>query len=67
MPKKKSEGDIGAGFQELEEIAAWFERGQPDIEAGLQKFTRAMELSKVLKQRLTEAENTIKNIKTSSL
>lgn len=60
MPKKKVEFDFAAGFQELEEVAAWFERGEPDLNQGLQKFARASELAKVLRQRLTEAENVIK-------
>ncbi len=63
MPKKKVETDFGRGFTELEEIAAWFEQGEPDLDKGLQKFERAMELSKTLRERLTQAENTIKEIR----
>jgi exodeoxyribonuclease VII small subunit len=63
MAKKKLETDFGKGFTELEEIAAWFEQGEPDLDAGLKKFERAMELSKTLRERLTQAENTIKEIK----
>lgn len=63
MPKKKSDVDFAAGFKELEEIANWFERGEPDLNQGLQKFARATELAEVLRERLTEAENTIKDIR----
>lgn len=63
MSKKKSEKDFGQGFQELEEIARWFEQGEPDLEKGLEKFERAMELAKDLKGRLAEAENKIKEIR----
>lgn len=63
MPKKKPDADFGKGFQELEEIAKWFEQGEPDLEKGLEKFERAMELSGSLKERLTEAENKIKEIR----
>jgi exodeoxyribonuclease VII small subunit len=63
MPKKKAEFDFGKGFQELEEIAQWFERGEPDLDKGIAKFERATELAKALKDRLTEAENKIKEIR----
>lgn len=63
MAKKKSDIDFGKGFQELEEIAKWFEQGEPDLELGLQKFEHALELSHALKERLTEAENKIKEIR----
>ncbi len=63
MSKKKSDLDFAASFQELEDIARWFERGEPDLELGLQKFTRATELSRVLRERLTEAENVIKEVR----
>lgn len=63
MPKKKSDVDFGKGFQELEEIAQWFEQGEPDLDKGLAKFERATELTQVLKERLTEAENRIKEIR----
>ncbi|MEI7511858.1 MAG: exodeoxyribonuclease VII small subunit [Candidatus Uhrbacteria bacterium] len=63
MTKKKTEIDFSKGFAELEEIANWFERGEPDLEEGLKKFERAGELSKALKSRLEEAENKIQEIK----
>ncbi len=63
MAKKKSDIDFASNFQELEEIARWFERGEPDLEQGLQKFARATELANGLRERLTEAENVIKEIR----
>jgi exodeoxyribonuclease VII small subunit len=63
MAKKKSDIDFSKGFEELEEIAAWFESGETDLEEGLKKFERANELSKALKLRLEEAENKIKEVK----
>jgi exodeoxyribonuclease VII small subunit len=62
MAKKKSDLEFAAGFQELEGIAHWFERGEPDLEQGLQKFTRASELAKALRERLVEVENVIKEV-----
>lgn len=71
MPTKASKSskasiaslDFSKGFAELEEIAAWFEQGEPDLEQGLKKFERASELSQALRLRLEEAENKMKEIK----
>ena len=62
MPKKK-DLDFAKGFEELERIAEWFESGEPDLEQGMEKFEHALELSSALKERLTEAENKVKEIK----
>jgi exodeoxyribonuclease VII small subunit len=63
MPKKKETIDFAKAFGELEELAQWFEKGEPDLDAGIEKFERALELSKALKERLTDAENKIKEIR----
>jgi exodeoxyribonuclease VII small subunit len=64
MPKKDSkEIDIAKGFQELEQISEWFERGEANIDQGLEKFERAMAIADVLKKRLSAAENRVKEIK----
>lgn len=65
MPVKKDtkEVDIAKGFSELEEISTWFERGETDVDTGLQKFERAMIVADALKKKLDEAENKVKEIK----
>lgn len=65
MPQKKDTKDIdvGKGFKELEEISAWFEQGETDLDSGLAKFERAMEIADGLKKRLALAENKVKEIK----
>ncbi len=55
--------DLTSGFKELEQIADWFEQGEPDIDSGVKKFERAMMIAEVLKEKLTGAENKIKEIK----
>ena len=65
MAKKKTEIDFAKSFKELEEIAEWFEQGEPDLDEGLKKYERASELAKGLKEKLDEAENRIKEIKNS--
>lgn len=63
-PKKDAKTlDIAKSFQELEETAAWFEQGDADVDKGLAKFERAMEIADALKKRLAEAENKVKDIK----
>ncbi len=62
-PKKKNSTDFAKSFKELEELAKWFEQGEPDVDQGIKKFERAMDLAKVLKARLSSAENTIREIR----
>jgi len=63
VKKESKEVDVAKGFQELEDIAGWFERGETDLEKGLEKFERAMQVADVLKKRLAAAENRVKDIK----
>jgi exodeoxyribonuclease VII small subunit len=56
MAKKTS---FGEAFQELEEITAWFERGDVDLDEGLKKFERGLELAGICKGKLTDVENTV--------
>jgi exodeoxyribonuclease VII small subunit len=65
MPPKKPL-DVATAYKELEELAQWFEKGEPDIDAGLEKFKRAHELAAALQVRLQEAEQVIREIRTSS-
>ncbi len=66
MAKKKQETDFAKSFSELEEIAAWFEKGEPDLDEGLKRYARASELATGLKKQLEQAENRIKEIKEKS-
>jgi len=59
----KKDVDVAKGFQELEEIAEWFEKGEADLDKGLEKFERAMTVADALKKRLAVAENRVKDIK----
>ncbi|MBP9869032.1 exodeoxyribonuclease VII small subunit [Patescibacteria group bacterium] len=64
MPKKETkELDLTNGFEELETITSWFERGEADIDAGLEKFERAMTIVDALQKRLSVAENKVRDIK----
>jgi exodeoxyribonuclease VII small subunit len=65
MAKKKLDIDFAKAFKELEDIADWFEQGEPDLDEGLKRYERASELANGLKAKLDEAENRIKEIKNS--
>jgi exodeoxyribonuclease VII small subunit len=49
-------------FAELEKITREFEQGQIDLDEGIPKFKRGLELAKLLKERLGELENQITEI-----
>ncbi|MBU0540726.1 exodeoxyribonuclease VII small subunit [Patescibacteria group bacterium] len=64
MPKKETKKiDVAKSFEELEALADWFEKGDGDLDQGLQKFEKAMEIADALRKRLDEAENKVKEIK----
>jgi exodeoxyribonuclease VII small subunit len=64
MPKKPSVStDFGKSFKELQDIAEWFEREEPDLEKGLEKFERAMGLAALCREKLAGAEQRIVEIK----
>ncbi len=49
-------------FEELETVAQWFEQGDPDVDEGLKKFERGLELAAFCKAKLAEVENKVKDI-----
>jgi exodeoxyribonuclease VII small subunit len=51
-------------FQELEEITSWFDSQEnADLDQGLKKFERGLELASQLKKKLSEVENKVEEIK----
>lgn len=66
MPPKKSAGKVNfaKSFEELENITEWFESEEAlDLEKGLEKFSRGLELASELKASLQEVENKVTEIK----
>ncbi len=64
MTAKKSTTHFANDFQELEEITQWFDsQEQLDLDAGLKKFERGLELAAGLKKKLAEVENKVEEIK----
>ena len=60
MSKKISFADA---FQELESITEWFETQNVDLDEGVKKFERGLELAKILKEKLADVENTVLTLK----
>ncbi|MFH1142568.1 MAG: exodeoxyribonuclease VII small subunit [Candidatus Uhrbacteria bacterium] len=60
-PKNKI--DFAQAFTELEEITQWFETEEVDLDQGLKKFERGLELATVCKKKLSEVENKVEEIK----
>lgn len=64
MTAKKTGIHFAEGFDELEEITQWFDsQEQLDLDAGLKKFERGLELASLLKKKLGEVENKVEEIK----
>jgi exodeoxyribonuclease VII small subunit len=67
MSNKKTataaKADFGKSFQELEEIIEWFEGGEVDLDLGLKKFERGLELASLCRNRLKEVENRVNELK----
>jgi exodeoxyribonuclease VII small subunit len=61
MTERKFQFD--AAMKELEAITAWFEQPDIDLDQGLVKFERGMELAAELKDHLAEVENRVEKIK----
>ncbi|NQV89811.1 exodeoxyribonuclease VII small subunit [Candidatus Uhrbacteria bacterium] len=64
MSAKKQEVNFTEAFSELEEITKWFDsEDQLDLDAGLKKFERGLELASELKKKLAQVENKVEEIK----
>ncbi|HSE29848.1 MAG TPA: exodeoxyribonuclease VII small subunit [Candidatus Saccharimonadales bacterium] len=50
-------------FKELDELLAWFERPDLDVEEALAKFEEGVKLTDEIKKRISEAENKITILK----
>jgi exodeoxyribonuclease VII small subunit len=54
---------FGESLKELEDIVQWFEQEDVDLEEGIARFERGVELAKKCKARLKEVENKVTEIK----
>jgi exodeoxyribonuclease VII small subunit len=63
MAKESKKTNFAEAFNELEEIVRWFESSEVDLEEGLKKFERGLELAQKCRGRLKEVENKVTQIK----
>lgn len=64
MTKKQTSVDFAKSFEELEKITQWFDSEEHlDLDKGLKQFERGLELASLLKQKLSEVENKVVEIK----
>lgn len=64
MSKPKEEKfNFTKAYQELEEINDWFQQEDIDLDEGLKRYRRGLELVKKCRERLKEAENQFIEIK----
>lgn len=59
MSEKKHEKTLSKQLQELDEIIAWFDRDDFDLDEALQKFDDGVKLSDEIEARLGKLENNI--------
>lgn len=50
-------------YEEIEAINEWFQQEDIDLDEALKKYKRGMELVKLCKERLKEAENKFETVK----
>ncbi|MBI5369733.1 exodeoxyribonuclease VII small subunit [Candidatus Uhrbacteria bacterium] len=61
---KKKDLNFAQAFAELEQITQWFDADDNlDLDEGLKKFERGLELASALKKKLGEVENKVEQIK----
>lgn len=61
---KKKETNFAEAFSELEKITQWFDAQEHvDLDEGIKKFERGLELADGLKKKLGEVENKVEEIK----
>ena len=63
MVKDTKKINFAKDFKELEELTAWFEKEEVDLEEGLKKFERGLELASSLKTYLQKIDHKVKEIK----
>ncbi len=61
--QSKETVDLNQLMAQLDEIVAWFNAGNVDIEQAAKKFDEGVKLAEQIKQRLAETENKVNQIK----
>lgn len=59
----KKQLKFAEAFEELEKLTEWFETEDADLDEGLKKFERGLELAQICKTQLAEVENKVTTLK----
>ena len=59
----KKQPTFAEAFAELEKLTEWFETQEVDLDDGLTKFERGLELASICKKKLAEVENKVTTLK----
>jgi len=62
----KDKFNFTEAYKEIEEINEWFQQEDIDLEEGLGKYKRGLELIKKCREQLKEVENKLEEIKKES-
>lgn len=63
MSSPKNELTISSQLQQLDELIAWFDQNDFDLDEALKKFDEGVKLTEQLEQRLNKLENKITVLK----
>jgi exodeoxyribonuclease VII small subunit len=59
MPSKSSETTLQQQLAELDDVLAWFDNPDIDLDEALAKFDHGVKLAEAAKEKLTKLENKI--------
>ncbi len=59
----KKEVTFQKAFEELEKLTEWFETEDVDLDEGLKKYEKGLELAALCKDKLSEVENKVTKLK----
>ncbi|MFH1712267.1 MAG: exodeoxyribonuclease VII small subunit [Patescibacteria group bacterium] len=59
----KKQPTFAEAYAELEKLTEWFETEEVDLDDGLKKFERGLELAQICKKQLAEVENKVTTLK----
>lgn len=65
MSKQNEEPDLNTLMKQFDEIVAWFDQEELDVEAALKKFEEGNKLAEEIRKRLETLENRITVLKQS--
>ena len=59
MPEPKNEKSLSEQLRELDELIAWFDQDDFDLDEALKKFDEGVKLTEKIEERLKKLENKI--------